>query len=81
MIQVPLSQAKEQLASLLEQAATDDVVLTDEGRPVGVLIGFGNEDDWFDYRLENDPRFVSRIQQAREEAAAGRTVCLDELAG
>jgi len=81
MIQVPLSQAKEQLASLLEQAATDDVVLTDEGCPVGVLIGFGNEDDWFDYRLENGPRFVSRIQQARREAAAGNVVGLDELAG
>src|SRR2546426_3584014 len=23
------------------------------------------EDDWFDYRLEHDPRFIQRVEQAR----------------
>jgi hypothetical protein len=25
-----------------------------------VLIGFQSEEDWFDYRLENDSRFLQR---------------------
>jgi hypothetical protein len=27
------------------------------GKPAGVLIGFESEQDWFEHRLENDPRF------------------------
>jgi hypothetical protein len=33
--------------------------------PAGILIGFASEDAWFEYRLENDPRFLSRIGKAR----------------
>ena len=29
------------------------------GKPAGVLIGFEFEEDWFDYRLEHDPRFLA----------------------
>ena len=43
------------------------------------LIGFSSEDDWFDYRIENDPRFLKRIEQARESLRAGRGVKLEEL--
>jgi hypothetical protein len=31
-----------------------------------VLIGFQSEEDWFDYRLENDSRFLRRIANGRE---------------
>jgi hypothetical protein len=27
-----------------------------------------SEEDWFEYRLENDPRFLRRIEQAQETA-------------
>jgi hypothetical protein len=30
------------------------------------------EDDWFEYRLENDPRFLSRIEMARKSLRAER---------
>ena len=35
-------------------------------KPAGVLIGFKSEDDWFDYRLENNPRFLEPVERARE---------------
>jgi hypothetical protein len=44
-----------------------------------VLIGFESEDDWFDYRLEHDPRFLQRIEQARNSLRAGRGVRLEDL--
>jgi hypothetical protein len=44
-----------------------------------VLISFKSEDDWFDYRLENDPRFLRGIENARESLKAGRGVKLEDL--
>ena len=44
-----------------------------------MLIGFESEDDWFEYRLENDPRFLQRIEQARNSLRAGRGVRLEDL--
>ena len=37
-----------------------------------VLIGFQSEDDWFDYCLEDDPRFLQRTERARRSLQAGR---------
>lgn len=37
------------------------------------------EDDWFDYQLENDPRFLQRIEQARESLRRGKGVKLEDL--
>ena len=31
-------------------------------------MGFASEDDWFDYKLEHDPRFLQRIARARGKA-------------
>ena len=44
-----------------------------------VLIGFASEDAWFDYRLENDPRFLKRIAGARKSGAAGKGVDLEDV--
>ena len=44
-----------------------------------VNIGFKSEDDWFDYRLETDPRFLERIEAARRSMRAGRGVPLEDI--
>ncbi|MBV8210147.1 MAG: hypothetical protein JO133_08815 [Burkholderiaceae bacterium] len=36
-------------------------MITRHGKPAGVLIGFESEDDWFECRLQHDPRFLRRI--------------------
>jgi prevent-host-death family protein len=77
--QVPLSELKDDLSRFLREAAKRDIVITRHGKPAGVLIGFESEDDWFAYRLENDPRFLRRIEQARESLRAGRGVKLEDL--
>ena len=76
---VPLSELKDDLSRFLREAAKRDIVITRHGKPAGVLIGFESEDDWFDYKLENDPRFLRRIEQARESLRAGRGVKLTDL--
>lgn len=77
MKKVALSEVEDHLAEYLAEG--EEIVITRDGKPAGVLIGFGAEDDWGDYRLENDPRFLERIRSARESIQAGRGVLLEEL--
>ena len=79
MKEVPLSEVKDGLSRFLREAEKRDIVITRHGKPAGVLIGFKSEDDWFDYRLENDPRFLRRIESARRSLRAGRGVRLEDV--
>jgi prevent-host-death family protein len=77
--EVPLSEVKDDLSRYLREAETQEIVITRHGKPAGVLIGFESEDDWFDYRLEHDPRFLRRVELARSSLRAGRGVKLEDL--
>ena len=81
MKEVPLSEIKDDLSRYLREAETQEIVITRHGKPAGVLIGFESEDDWFEYRLEHDPRFLRRIEQARTNLRAVRGVRLEDLEG
>jgi prevent-host-death family protein len=77
--EVPLSEVKDDLSRYLREAEEQEVVITRHGKPAGVLIGFASEEDWFDYRLENDPRFLARVEAARASLRAGRGVRLEDV--
>ena len=77
--QVPLSEIKDDLSRYLHEAEKQEIVITRHGKPAGVLIGFGSEDDWFDYRLEHHPEFLRRVAEARTALAAGRGVAIEDL--
>jgi prevent-host-death family protein len=76
---VALAKVKDDLSRYLRMAESEEVVITRHGRPAGVLIGFGSEEDWFDYRLEHHPEFLRRIEKARAGIAAGRGTRLEDL--
>ncbi len=77
--QVPLSVVKDDLSRFLREAGKQEIVITRHGKPADVLIGFDTEDDWFDYRLETDPRFLRRVEKARASLRAGRGVRLEDV--
>ena len=79
MKKVALSEVKDDLSRFLRIAEKEEVVITRHGKPAGVLIGFKSEDAWFDYRLENDPRFLRRVEAARQSLRAGRGVRLEDV--
>ena len=66
-MRVPIAELKDDFSRYLRMAAAERIVITRHGRPAGVLIGFADEDDWFEYRLVNDPTFRKRIDAARAE--------------
>jgi prevent-host-death family protein len=76
---VPLAEVKDDLSRYLKEAARREIVITRHGKPAGVLIGFRSEDEWLEYRLENDPRFLERIAKARASVRAGRGVRLEDV--
>jgi hypothetical protein len=65
--EVALSEIKDDLSRYLRDAETQEIV------------GFGSEEDRFDYRLEHDPRFLKRIEQARDSLRDGRGVRLEDV--
>jgi prevent-host-death family protein len=68
MKHVARSDIKDDLSKYLRLAENEEIIITRHGKPAGVLVGFASEEHWFDYKLENDPRFLQRIARAREPA-------------
>ena len=79
MKEVPLSEIKDDLSRFLREAEKQEIIITRHGKPAGVLIGFESEEDWFEYRLEHDSRFLRRIEQARNSLRAERGIRLEDL--
>jgi prevent-host-death family protein len=79
MKEVPLSEVKDDLSRYLREAEQGPVVITRHGKAAGVLIGFESEDDWFDFKLEHDPRFLERVEKARASLREGKGVRLDDV--
>ncbi len=80
MKKVALSEVKDALSKYLRLAEREEIIITRHGRPAGVLIGFKSEDEWFEYRLQNDPHFLARIEAARESLKQGRGTRIEDLA-
>lgn len=76
---VPLSEVKDELSKYLRLAEKEQVIITRHGRAAGVLKGFASDDDWFEYRLLNDPHFQKRIEKARKDLKAGRGIPIEKL--
>lgn len=79
MKRVPLSEVKDDLSRYVQLAAREEIVVTRHGRPAAVLIGFEDDDDWFDYQLEHDPRFIARMEAARRSLEAGRGISIEQV--
>jgi prevent-host-death family protein len=79
MKRVPLNEVKDDLSKYLRRAEKEKIVITRHGKPAGVLIGFASEDDWFDYRLEHDPRFQARVAASRKSFKEGKGLRLEDI--
>jgi len=79
MKEVALSEVKDDLSRYLRLAADEQIIITRHGKAAGILIGFASEDDWFDYRLENDPRFLTRVATARASLKAAGGIRLEDI--
>jgi prevent-host-death family protein len=79
MRKVALSDVKDRLSKYLRLAESEEIIITRHGKPAGLLVGFASEDDWFDYKLENDPKFLRRVAEARQSLRLGPGTRLEDL--
>ena len=79
MKKVPLPEVKDDLSKYLRLAEREEIVITRHGKAAGSLVGFATEDDWFDYKLEHDPRFLQRVERARRNLRDGKAVRIEDL--
>ena len=79
MKKIALTEVKNDLSRYLRLAEKEEIVITREGKPAGVLIGFESEEDWFEFRLGNDPRFLRRVEAARKSIRSGKGVRIEEI--
>lgn len=79
MKKVPLSEIKDDLSRYLRIAENEHIIITRHGKPAAVLIGFKSEDDWFEYRLQNDARFLGRVEEARRSLKLGKGTKIEDV--
>ena len=79
MIKVPLSKVKDNFSEFIKKAAKEEVIVTIHGRPAAVIVGFEDEDDWLEYRLLKDDKFLARIAESRRQYKGGKYKTLEEL--
>ena len=76
---VALSAVKDDLSKYLRAAEKEEIVITRHGKAAGILKGFASEDEWVEYRLLHDPRFLKKIEKARKEIRHGKGIPLETL--
>ncbi|MEC4818734.1 MAG: type II toxin-antitoxin system Phd/YefM family antitoxin [Scytonema sp. PMC 1069.18] len=79
MKEVALAEIQSDLSRYLELAENEEIVIINNGKPIGILIGLQSDEDLFDYQLENDARFLKRIQKSRQSLRKGKGVKLNDL--
>lgn len=79
MKKVTLTEVEGHFAEYLRLAEEEEVVITREGKPAGILIGFRSEEDWSDYELEQDPGFLRRIEASRQSLKERGGLRLEDL--
>jgi hypothetical protein len=79
MTTATINEVKENLLAFVRKAAAEEIVLLHEGRPIGVIEGFADDDDVDEHRLLNDPRFQSMIARSRQEFKDGKVTRLEDM--
>ena len=79
MTKIPVAKVKDNFSNILRRAGKEEIVVTVHGRPVAVIIGFENEDDWLEYRLLKDDKFLTRVAESRQQYKDGKYKTLDAL--
>ena len=79
MKRIALNEVKNELSKYLREAEKEDIIITKHGKPAGILKGFKDEDDWLEYRIENDPEFLTRIEQARKDIRSGKGTPIEKI--
>lgn len=78
MKQIQIGEVQKELLRFLIMAQEEDIIVIDEGKPVGYLVGFADEDDWIDYLMLHNEEFQTRLRRSLGDAREGRTIAFEK---
>lgn len=79
MKQVSIEEVKNNLSGYLQIAEKEDVIITRNGIPAGILIGLEDSEDWWEELLLREPRFQERVARARQSLREGKGISIEKL--
>ena len=79
MITASISEIKNDFSTFVLKAAKQEVIITNHGKPVAVIKGFADEDEYLEHRLLNDPRFQGIVAQSRREYQQGKVTRIEDI--
>jgi prevent-host-death family protein len=68
---------KNKTSEILRLAEKEEVVVTSRGKPTAIIKGV-SEEDFEDYLLENNPKFLAALEKAKEEYIRFGGVSIEE---
>ena len=68
---------KNKTSEILRFAEKEEIVVTSKGKPKAIIKGV-SEEDFEDYLLENNPKFLAALEKAREEYLQMGGIGIDE---
>ena len=78
MTRVEMAEATDSLSDYTRKALKEPVIVTRHGKPVAVLRSL-TEDEWEDFVLSTDPRFIALIERSRARYKPGTGIPLAEV--
>jgi hypothetical protein len=76
---VTVADLQHDVTRYLELAEEEDILIIQNGKPVGLLHGLADEDELFDYHIQQDPRFLARVERTRAQFRAGKGIRLEDV--
>ena len=73
---VNVSELKNRTSEVLRIAQKRDVIVISRSKPIAIIRNF-NEDELEDYVLMNHPEFLAQMEQAYQDAKAGKMTDID----
>jgi antitoxin (DNA-binding transcriptional repressor) of toxin-antitoxin stability system len=78
MMRVELNEATDSLSEYTRKARKEPVVVTRHGKPVAMLRAL-TEDEWEDFVVSTDPRFIAMIERSRARFKPGAGIPLADV--
>lgn len=78
MMRVELAEATDSLSNYTRKAGKEPVVVTRNGKPVALVRSL-TQDEWEDFVVGTDPRFIALIERSRARYRPGTGIPLPEV--
>lgn len=75
----PLTDVKEQFPSYIDDSKKSPVIVTDNGKPVAMIVAIEEDDDLDSLLLAHNPRFLQLLEESRQHVRATGGLSLAEF--